>query len=245
MLDNKGLNHLNCCFYNNNNFNYCQIAVGMDVEMQYYNNVRKIDLNGEVFQSITFEQPIIQKGKMGPLNANKNVLNNEEENRNRAIRRAKTNITDYIKTNVDLNNFVTYTLDPSKINRYDEKIIYEKMRNWLSDRVKRKKLKYILVPELHKDGAWHFHGFVNISLEWNYGFYLTKEIESARQKNNDIRYVTSYVKKDMVKFNGRRYLHSNNLNKPVKLYNNVDFDSEEGKCVELKDLGVKMKIGQG
>lgn len=212
--------------------------------MECYNSVRKIDLNGEIYQDIVFDYPVVKRGKMGPLNQSKGYsgLFKEGKNEERAVRRAKTCIVDYVRTNVDLNNFVTYTLDPSKIDRYDEKEIYKKMRNWLSDRVKRKGLKYILVPEPHKDGAWHFHGFTNVDLKWSYGFYLTKEIESIRQRNNDIRYITGYVKKDMTKFNGRRYLHSNNLEKPVKIYDNVNFEEVQGRCFELEEIGVKMKI---
>lgn len=215
--------------------------------MDYYNSVKKVDLNGEVYKGIVFDQPIIRSGKMGPLNRNKGYSGyfEESENEERAVRRAKTCVTDYVMTNVDLTNFVTYTLDSKKIDRYDEKEIYKKMRNWLSNRVKRKGLKYILVPELHKDKAWHFHGFTNVDLKWNYGFQLTREIKSDADRDNRIKYITDYVKKDMVKFNGRRYLHSNNLEKPTKIYCNVDFESIESKCVELEDLGVKMKIEKG
>lgn len=215
--------------------------------MDYYNSVKKVDLNGEIYKGIVFDQPIIRKGKMGPLNRNKGYSDyfEESENEERAVRRAKTCVTDYVMTNVDLTNFVTYTLDSKKIDRYDEKEIYKKMRNWLSNRVKRKGLKYILVPELHKDKAWHFHGFTNVELKWDYGFQLTREIKSDADRDNRIKYITDYVKKDMVKFNGRRYLHSNNLEKPTKIYCNVDFESIESKCVELEDLGVKMKIEKG
>lgn len=215
--------------------------------MEYYNSVKKVDLNGEVYRGIIFDQSIIRKGKMGPLNQNRGYSGffEEGENEERAVRRAKTCVMDYVRTNVDLNNFVTYTLDSKKIDRYDEKEIYKKMRHWLSNRVKRKGLKYILVPELHKDKAWHFHGFTNVDLKWDYGFQLTRNIKSDADRDNRIKYITDYVKKDMVKFNGRRYLHSNNLEKPVKIYGNIDFESVNSKCIELEDLGVKMKIEKG
>ena len=212
--------------------------------MDSYNSVLKIDLNGEIYRGIVFDMPIIKKGEIGPLKRTygDSSFYSQEQNEKRNIRRAKTNVSDYVKTNVDLNYFVTYTLDSQKIDRYDEKVIYEKMRNWLSDRVKRKNFKYILVPEQHKDGAWHFHGFTNQDLKWSYGFQSAKKVKSDEDKSRQVKYITSYIKKDMVKFNGRRYLHSRNLDKPVKVYDNVDFEKQEGKCVELKDLGVRMKI---
>ncbi len=55
--------------------------------------------------------------------------------------------------------FVTLTFDGSKINRYDYSVVTEKMKNFL--KVMRRKnpdMRYILVPELHGDGAYHFHG---------------------------------------------------------------------------------------
>lgn len=217
----------------------------MEVEMQYYNKIQKIDLNGAIYSGVVYDSPIIKIGKMGPLKANKGMSGNEEENLERATRRAKMKVKDYVRTNVDLNNFVTYTLDPQKIDRYNEKEIYRRIRNWLSHQVQREKLKYVLVPEEHRDGAWHFHGFMNLSLEWNYGFCRIREIDRQNDLNNAIRYTIDYMKKDMIKFNGRRYLHSKNLIEPIKLYDNVDFSKEDGYCVELKDLGAQMKIQRG
>lgn len=57
--------------------------------------------------------------------------------------------------------FVTLTLDPQKIDRYSIDDAVTRMRSWLDNRVRRHGLRYILVPELHKDGAVHFHGFFN------------------------------------------------------------------------------------
>ena len=60
--------------------------------------------------------------------------------------------------------FVTLTLDPSKIDRYDFPTVSHKLKTWLDNNVRRRGLVYILVPELHKDGAIHFHGFFNDAL---------------------------------------------------------------------------------
>lgn len=57
--------------------------------------------------------------------------------------------------------FVTLTLDPLKIDRYSIDEAVKRMRSWLDNRVRRHGLRYILVPELHRDGAVHFHGFFN------------------------------------------------------------------------------------
>lgn len=79
-------------------------------------------------------------------------------NLNRSKRRALSMVRDYALSN-DFRFFVTLTLDKRRINRYDYSQILGKMRTWCDNQVRRKGLYYILVPELHKDGALHFHGF--------------------------------------------------------------------------------------
>ena len=83
-----------------------------------------------------------------------------EEDIKRASRRAAAKLRDYALCN-DFRWFVTLTLDKTKVDRYDPEQIIKKMRVWLDNRVRRHGLKYLLVPELHKDGAIHFHGFFN------------------------------------------------------------------------------------
>lgn len=58
--------------------------------------------------------------------------------------------------------FCTFTLDKEKYDRYDlpkfQKDFTQKIRN-----LNKKygcKIKYILIPEQHKDGAWHMHGLM-------------------------------------------------------------------------------------
>lgn len=81
----------------------------------------------------------------------------------RAKRRARGMLRDYARSNPFV-YFVTLTLDASKVDRYDIDAVVRIMRTWLDNRVRRKGLLYVLVPELHKDGAVHFHGFINDAL---------------------------------------------------------------------------------
>ena len=78
----------------------------------------------------------------------------------RAARRAAAKIRDLALCN-RFRWFVTLTLDQTKIDRYDIKAITRKLNSWLDNQVRRKGLCYVLVPERHKDGAIHFHGFFN------------------------------------------------------------------------------------
>lgn len=82
------------------------------------------------------------------------------ESVSRSRRRAVAKLRD-IALSTDFRYFVTLTLSPEKVDRYDIGDIVSRMRSWLDNRVRRKGLAYVLVPELHKDGAVHFHGFFN------------------------------------------------------------------------------------
>ncbi|MBR4427818.1 MAG: hypothetical protein IKS78_00540, partial [Clostridia bacterium] len=81
----------------------------------------------------------------------------------RARRRARNRVFDLAYSN-DFSYFVTLTLDKEKVDRYDIREITHKLNIWLDNNTRRKGLAYVLVPELHKDGAIHFHGLFNGAL---------------------------------------------------------------------------------
>lgn len=87
-----------------------------------------------------------------------------ESNIERAARRARIAVRDIARSN-DFAYFVTLTLDASVIDRYDPKEITRRRNFWLDNQVRRHGLKYVLVPEHHKDGAIHFHGLFNDACE--------------------------------------------------------------------------------
>lgn len=82
----------------------------------------------------------------------------------RAVRRAKAQVRE-IALCTPFKYFVTLTLDRDRVDRYDMKEITRHLNHWLDNQVRRKGLAYVLVPERHKDGAVHFHGFFNDALE--------------------------------------------------------------------------------
>ncbi len=82
----------------------------------------------------------------------------------RSVRRARKAVRDLARSN-DWAYFVTLTLDPEKVDRYSFDAVWKHLRHWLGNAVRRKGLAYVLVPEHHKDGALHFHGFFNAALE--------------------------------------------------------------------------------
>ena len=82
----------------------------------------------------------------------------------RAVRRARAQVKDLALCN-PFRWFVTLTLDQSRVDRHDMGEITRHLNHWLDNQVRRRGLAYVLVPERHKDGAVHFHGFFNDALE--------------------------------------------------------------------------------
>lgn len=56
--------------------------------------------------------------------------------------------------------FCTFTLDKAKYDRYNLKLWYKDFSQWIRDQRKKtgKTIRYLLIPEMHQDGAWHMHG---------------------------------------------------------------------------------------
>lgn len=83
----------------------------------------------------------------------------EGDDRLRSMRRARAKVRRLALAN-EFSHFVTFTLDREKVDRYDPKAIMQRVNRILDNLVRRHGLRYILVPEQHQDGAYHFHGFV-------------------------------------------------------------------------------------
>lgn len=71
-------------------------------------------------------------------------------------RRARRKIFDLCICN-DFDLFITLTLDKQLIDRSDYSSVIKKLDSFLGNRVKRKGLCYVGVPEYHKNGGLHFH----------------------------------------------------------------------------------------
>lgn len=169
----------------------------------------------------------------------------------RAIRRAKTQAFDYIVCNPDIDCFVTLTYSPEMSDRTSYDDVYGKLKTWLSNRVTRKGLKYVCVPEYHHDGeAIHFHLLVNrraLTLvdsghkdhgkkvynvaDWNWGFSTAKLITCSEVDRVKVsKYIFKYMgKQSGQKIGGRYFLHGGIFTKPVYLYGDdaAEFIGEE------------------
>lgn len=104
----------------------------------------------------------------------------------RAIRRAKARVREIAIAN-DFDYFVTLTLDQSKVDRYDVREITHRLSSWCDNQVRRAGLRYVLIPERHKDGAVHFHGFMTWDGECcavESGTYTKKGWKKPRKARN-------------------------------------------------------------
>lgn len=155
----------------------------------------------------------------------------------RSMRRARAKVRRLALAN-DFRWFVTLTLDPARIDRYEAGEVIRKLSQWCNNQVKRKGLRYILVPERHKDGALHFHGFFNDALEavasghrtkegrmiynlpgWTLGF--TAAIEIYGDYAGAVAYVCKYIGKQGDKPAGRWYYSGGDLAEPEVTYADI------------------------
>lgn len=87
-----------------------------------------------------------------------------EENKEKLecnLSRARSKIFELALCN-DWEWFATLTLNPKYYDRKDLKNYKAKLSTWLKNynRIHQTDIKYLLIPENHKDGSWHMHGLM-------------------------------------------------------------------------------------
>lgn len=155
-------------------------------------------------------------------------------NDDRARRRARAKVRDLALCN-RFEWFVTLTLDRSKVDRYDMSAIERRLSRWLDNAVRRRGVRYVLVPERHKDGAIHFHGLMSGNLDfvdsghkdaqghpifnakaWKMGF--SAAIRVYGNYPQAVAYVCKYIGKQGDKPGGRWYFSGGSLRQPEVIY---------------------------
>lgn len=157
----------------------------------------------------------------------------------------------------DWEYFITLTYSPDKIDsRYDFSLCMKKAHKWINNCKNRKarELLYLLVPEQHKDGAWHIHGLLcnttgltftdsgkrydgkivyNLD-DWKLGFSTATEVADTCKVSN---YITKYITKDLcaVTPGKQRYFVSKSIPKPKTFTTLIDPDEIDGFIQEVAD----------
>ena len=190
----------------------------------------------------------------------------DENNQERAMRRAKNKIFDLCFLN-DWDYFITLTFDNEKVGcRYDLDTLKKKTLETFHQWQKKYGVKYLLVPELHKDGALHFHGFIqdcnkrlkmtttnkytnqgneifNINSWANYkGFNtacLLDKSDISKQKTSS--YISKYITKQDKIFDKYYYCSNGLIDSPkVTYYDNVPIEFFEGDVYENAQCYIKI-----
>lgn len=167
---------------------------------------------------------------------------------NEAFCRAKSMVLQYALCN-DWDYFFTGTLDKRKFNRHNLDRFWIHLSQFVRDKRKAygTQVSFLLVPEQHKDGAWHMHGLISgipesalrrfrppepqklVDSEYlNWPDYMQKfgfcSLGPIRYPVATAFYITKYVSKDLSRRGGdlgkHLYFHSRPLKK-ASLASNV------------------------
>ena len=148
------------------------------------------------------------------------------------IVRARSTVLELALCN-EWEHFITLTIDSSKYDRYDLSSYYKDLSQFIRNQRRKYNtdIKYLLIPERHKNGAWHMHGFLhgltkNMLKDNAHGYmdwldYSKKfgycSIDKIRNKKRASIYITKYVTKDysktVTKLNAKMYYCSQGLNR--------------------------------
>ncbi len=195
--------------------------------------------------------------KKGSVNDNK-LSNN--------LSRARNTVREYVLCN-PWDYWCTFTIDPQKFDRYNLDSFMSDfsrfIRNYNRFCDDDSKVRYVLVPEQHKDGAWHLHGFIKgirpgdlyinqhkyltwTQYERKYGYI---SMDSIKDIDRASTYILKYITKDMDKnttgLHRHLYYASKGLNTGVELYRGSahvfgswDWEHPDGYC-KIKTLDVR------
>lgn len=161
------------------------------------------------------------------------------------IARAKSRIYEIASCN-QWSHFITGTLDAAKYDRYNLSAFRKDLSLFIKHQRRDSQapdLKYLIIPEQHKDGAWHFHGLMEglnpqmlsefgsdvpykvRSQYRNYRAYSRKfgfcSVGEVKNSAAVAAYITKYIGKDMAKTNislgNHLYYCSKGLNRSEKI----------------------------
>lgn len=232
----------------------------------YKNDIFTVKQYGEHTVRIAYVQTMREAGWEDlRVHKPKGSVNDEKLTNNLA--RAKATVREYALCN-DWDWWCTFTISKENYpNRADldkfAKDFAEHIHNYNRKAGDEDKVKYLLVPEQHKDGSWHMHGFIkgikpkdivkneNGYFEWKqyrkkFGFMTMSDIKDKdRAASYILKYMTKNTDKNVNELNKHLYYCSKGLEKATELYRgsaeyygNWDWEHPEGYC-KIKTLDVR------
>ena len=208
----------------------------MSFSIKYINNCVKE--YPDMFKICIYKDPIVL-----PINDNR-IKRNKVQVDSKTYRpeisslsRTKTLLKDIVLCN-DFDLFATFTFDPQKIDSFNFIQCLSCITKFLSHQKDRSpNLQYLIVPEPHKSGRFHFHallknfnGTLKATNHYSSTGLMIYNITSYRSgfstavfiqdKVAVSEYVSKYITKDFIKmFNQRRFYCSQGLIRPNKTLN--------------------------
>lgn len=202
----------------------------------YENNVYIVKRYNEHTAKIIFCKSVRQKGWEDEQPKTKRGYASEiKESCN--ISRARSRVRELALCN-PWDWWCTFTIDKEKYNRYElgtfRKDYAEFIHNLNRRRPEEDKIKYLFVPEQHKDGAWHIHGFIKGLSEkevyknkyryWSWKPYEDRFGFISMSKIKNLERTASYVQK---------YISKDLENSVSELNKHIYFSSQGLKCADL------------
>lgn len=141
---------------------------GRKTDVQIYHNTKTMLYPDGSKKVVHCSKPIFREPhyeKAGPLWSppEKRTYNTDGKSRNDNMRRAVNSAFDIAALN-PFEYFLTITIDPKNdlgLDRMDSEAVGKRVKKWLDNRVQSwTEFRYLLLPELHKDGAIHCHALV-------------------------------------------------------------------------------------
>ena len=168
-------------------FEYCSTAQFNERIRRGWVKIKRINEN----EFSVYKVPNIKGFSGRPYSSNEGIASNSTKSRFTARNR----LIEIIKANTDFCYFFTGTFDPKKWDRSNFRELHSSLTRWL----RRRGIKYILVPEPHKDGSIHFHGFFDSSVEpylaeFDIKHKLPNKIKQALKEDREILNCPEYAK---------------------------------------------------
>lgn len=175
------------------------------------------------------------------------IEDKREYERKKKFFACKTKIKDYVLCN-EFTHFWNLTQDEKIVgDRFDDDIALSNLSSFLYASRRRaernnSKFNYLIIPERHKNGALHFHGFTSGFVgdlvdsgcvwkgktvfnckQWKYGF---SDVTEIIDKSKAASYCTKYITKDLVNQglgkNKKKYWSSRGLREPEIVFSSED-----------------------
>ena len=200
-----------------------------------YYNIKKY--NEKMYKLTYCKMPIKRAGFEQDTNYNYRRDVNDSKLTNN-VTRARTRVFELAICN-DFEYFITLTINKEKLDRYELKEYIKKLGQFIRNyrRDFEVNIQYLLIPEKHKDGAWHMHGLVKgipkEHLHKNEHGYLDWQeykdkfgycsIDKIKNKEAVSKYITKYIRKSFDTDRGitekesKLYYSSRGLKRPEKI----------------------------